>query len=56
MSTNLPRDIRAFLIGYQGNETPGACQETGLSDNLKFYENRLRCRPDGLFVDEALAQ
>ncbi|KIM61978.1 hypothetical protein SCLCIDRAFT_1215597 [Scleroderma citrinum Foug A] len=56
MSKNLPRDIRAFLIGYQGNETSGASQELGPNDNLEFYQNRLRCRPDGLLVDEALAQ
>ncbi|KAG6332813.1 hypothetical protein ID866_6277 [Astraeus odoratus] len=57
MSTNLPRDIRAFLRGYyQGNDLTTACQETGPSDNLEFYQNKLRCRPDGLLVDEILSQ
>ncbi|KAL4063302.1 opioid growth factor receptor conserved region-domain-containing protein [Scleroderma yunnanense] len=59
MSTNLPdlpRDIRAFLMGYQGNATPGAFQGTGPSDNLKFYQNQLRCRPDRLLVEDALTQ
>ncbi|KAG2364441.1 opioid growth factor receptor conserved region-domain-containing protein [Suillus spraguei] len=44
---SLPRDIRAFLSHYHGQtDDPQA------SDNLLFYQNRLRCQPDDLLISE----
>jgi hypothetical protein len=46
---SLPRDIRAFLARYPGQE-----DDPGASDNLLFYQNRLRCEPDYLLISEIL--
>jgi hypothetical protein len=44
---SFPRDIRAFLSHYHGQtDDPQA------SDNLLFYQNRLRCQPDNLLISE----
>ncbi|OBZ68903.1 Opioid growth factor receptor-like protein 1 [Grifola frondosa] len=47
MSLNIPIDVREFLDGYPDNQDEGS-----LSNNLRFYSNRLRCRPDNLLIDD----
>ncbi|KAJ3747119.1 opioid growth factor receptor conserved region-domain-containing protein [Lentinula detonsa] len=44
---NLPADIQEFLENY-----PYGSDDESLSDNLEFYRNRLRCRPDKLLVEQ----
>lgn len=44
---NLPSDIQEFLESY-----PNGSDDRSLSDNLQFYSNRLRCRPDNLLVEQ----
>ncbi|KAG1745939.1 opioid growth factor receptor conserved region-domain-containing protein [Suillus paluster] len=44
---SLPRDIRAFLSHYHGQ-----ADDAQASDNLLFYQNRLRCQPDDLLISE----
>ncbi|KAG1820701.1 hypothetical protein EV424DRAFT_1402010 [Suillus variegatus] len=44
---SLPRDIRAFLSHYHGQT-----DDSQASDNLLFYQNRLRCQPDDLLISE----
>ncbi|KAJ4481997.1 opioid growth factor receptor conserved region-domain-containing protein [Lentinula aciculospora] len=44
---NLPTDIQEFLDSY-----PDGSDDESLSDNLEFYSNRLRCRPDNLLVEQ----
>ncbi|OJA17192.1 hypothetical protein AZE42_00177 [Rhizopogon vesiculosus] len=46
---SLPRDIRAFLAHYPGQE-----DDPGASDNLLFYQNELFCQPDDLLISEIL--
>ncbi|KIK57209.1 hypothetical protein GYMLUDRAFT_46454 [Collybiopsis luxurians FD-317 M1] len=43
----LPIDIQEFLDRY-----PESRDDKSLSDNLEFYSNRLRCRPDNLRIEE----
>ncbi|KAI0916913.1 hypothetical protein AcW2_007178 [Taiwanofungus camphoratus] len=47
MTTSTPRDIRDFLDGY-----PNSTDRPLLKANLLFYQNKLRCRPDNLLIDE----
>jgi len=44
---SIPYDIREFLDDYPGFE-----DDPSQSDNLLFYENKLRCRPDRKLIDE----
>ena len=44
---SVPSDVREFLDGYPRNG-----DDAGLSANLEFYQNMLRCRPDNLLIDE----
>jgi hypothetical protein len=46
---SFPQDIRAFLAHYHGQE-----DDPGASDNLLFYRNQLRCKPDHLLISEIL--
>ncbi len=41
-----PHDIELFLAGYDDEDNLSA------TDNVKFYSNEIRCRPDGLLIDE----
>ncbi|KXN88256.1 Opioid growth factor receptor [Leucoagaricus sp. SymC.cos] len=43
----VPRDVLQFLNRY-----PSLEDDHEASQNLKFYSNALRCRPDGLLIDE----
>ena len=43
----LPRDVREFLDNY-----PSLPDDPSLNENLKFYSNQVRCRPDNLLIDE----
>ena len=43
----LPRDVREFLDNY-----PSLPDDPALNENLKFYSNQVRCRPDNLLIDE----
>lgn len=47
MPAVIPRDVREFLDGYPDNT-----DDRSLSDNLLFYSNELRCRPDNLYIDD----
>lgn len=47
MPAAIPRDIREFLDDYPDNT-----DDRSRSDNLLFYSNRLRCRPDNLRIDD----
>eukprot|EP00732_Lithocolla_globosa_P005285 Lithocolla_globosa_v1_NODE_5385_length_1249_cov_15.352596.p1 type:complete len:266 gc:universal NODE_5385_length_1249_cov_15.352596:891-94(-) len=40
-------DARTYLEGYPGQE-----DDLSINDNIKFYRNQLRSRPDGLLVEE----
>ncbi|KAJ7795600.1 opioid growth factor receptor conserved region-domain-containing protein [Mycena olivaceomarginata] len=44
---SIPRDVQEFLDGY-----PRGGNDPRQSDNLGFYSNTLRCRPDNLLVEE----
>ncbi|TFK74812.1 hypothetical protein BDN72DRAFT_759034 [Pluteus cervinus] len=43
----VPRDVRLFLDGY-----PDDSGDPDAKDNLEFYSNTRRCRPDRLLIDE----
>ncbi|KZT63783.1 hypothetical protein DAEQUDRAFT_679744 [Daedalea quercina L-15889] len=47
MSASIPRDVREFLDDYPDNG-----DDQTRSDNLLFYSNKLRCRPDNLYIDD----
>ncbi|KAK0188039.1 opioid growth factor receptor conserved region-domain-containing protein [Armillaria mellea] len=47
MNQNIPRDVLDFLTDYPSNSN-----NLSQSDNLLFYQNKLRCRPDRLTIDE----
>ncbi|PCH40588.1 hypothetical protein WOLCODRAFT_24194 [Wolfiporia cocos MD-104 SS10] len=47
MAASIPRDVREFLDDY-----PNLSDDPSSSDNLRFYSNELRCRPDNLLIDE----
>jgi len=44
---SIPRDVQEFIDNY-----PGVDEDTDASENLSFYSNTLRCRPDNKLVDE----
>jgi hypothetical protein len=44
---SIPADVQEFLDDY-----PGFDDEADLSNNLLFYQNKLRCRPDRKLIDE----
>ncbi|EAU85869.1 hypothetical protein CC1G_12327 [Coprinopsis cinerea okayama7 len=44
---SIPRDVQEFLDCY-----PDIDDEPDLSDNLLFYLNKLRCRPDRKLIEE----
>lgn len=46
--TTLPRDIRAFLENYPGDNS----DDELASANLEFYRNRRKCQPDNVLVSE----
>lgn len=48
---SLPKDIREFLDGY-----PRVLDDPSCDDNLQFYSNKRRCKPDNLLIDELHAQ
>ncbi|ESK95740.1 opioid growth factor receptor-like 1-like [Moniliophthora roreri MCA 2997] len=43
----IPRDVQEFLYRY-----PNGGDDRSQSANLKFYTNKLRCRPDNLLIEE----
>jgi len=43
----IPRDVQEFIDNY-----PGVDEDADASENLAFYSNTLRCRPDNKLVDE----
>jgi hypothetical protein len=43
----IPQDVQEFLDGY-----PDLCDDRSQSDNLKFYSNKLKCKPDRKLIDE----
>lgn len=47
MGAFVPRDVQEFLDGY-----PDLLDDRSLSDNLKFYSDELRCRPDRKLISE----
>ncbi|KZT09395.1 uncharacterized protein LAESUDRAFT_723156 [Laetiporus sulphureus 93-53] len=47
LSSSIPRDVREFLDDY-----PGTTDDGSLDANLRFYSNKLRCRPDNLLIEE----
>ena len=47
---SIPPDVVAFIEGYPAHVQQG--DDLDFNDNLNFYSNKLRCRPDGLLVDE----
>ena len=47
MTAPIPRDVREFLDSYPDNE-----DDNTLNDNLEFYQNKRRCRPDNCTIDE----
>ncbi|KAF5311698.1 hypothetical protein D9611_009418 [Ephemerocybe angulata] len=44
---SIPRDVQEFLDYY-----PGLDDDTSRSDNLLFYQNKARCRPDRMLIEE----
>ncbi|KAJ3567042.1 hypothetical protein NP233_g6618 [Leucocoprinus birnbaumii] len=44
---SIPRDVREFIDEY-----PGVGDDPNASENLLFYSNALRCRPDNHLIDE----
>jgi hypothetical protein len=44
---SIPRDVQEFLQDY-----PSQDDDPRQNANLHFYQNTLRCRPDGLLIDE----
>ncbi|CCM04122.1 uncharacterized protein FIBRA_06283 [Fibroporia radiculosa] len=51
MSSTIPRDVREFLDDYPDNP-----DDSSSSSNLLFYTNKLRCRPDNLYIDDVHEQ
>ncbi|KAK7048486.1 OGFr-N domain-containing protein [Favolaschia claudopus] len=47
MTTSIPRDVQEFLDSY-----PHGSNDTRQADNLGFYTNALRSRPDELLIEE----
>jgi hypothetical protein len=47
MGAFVPRDVQEFLDGY-----PDLPDDPSQSDNLKFFSNELRCRPDRKLISE----
>ncbi|KIY72009.1 hypothetical protein CYLTODRAFT_389511 [Cylindrobasidium torrendii FP15055 ss-10] len=47
MSTDIPRDVLEFLQGYPNESS----NDSSLTANLLFYQNKARCRPDNLLID-----
>lgn len=43
----IPGDVQEFLDRY-----PDLDDDPNQSDNLLFYQNKLRCRPDRKLIDE----
>ncbi|KAH7336899.1 opioid growth factor receptor conserved region-domain-containing protein [Rhizoctonia solani] len=50
--SSIPHDVKEFLDGYPNNDHINETDRRQL--NLKFYSNELKCRPDGLLVEELL--
>ncbi len=48
----IPASMADYRAGYPGR----SFDDTSLNDNLKFYRGEIRCRPDGLFIDELHAR
>jgi hypothetical protein len=44
---SIPRDVQEFLDEY-----PGVMDDPSSTENLEFYSNNLRCRPDNRTIDE----
>ncbi|KAF8895372.1 opioid growth factor receptor conserved region-domain-containing protein [Infundibulicybe gibba] len=44
---SIPRDVKEFLDGY-----PDAPNDLESSENLRFYRNTQRCRPDNRLIQE----
>jgi hypothetical protein len=44
---SIPRDVREFLDNY-----PRDGDDPTRSENLQFYSNELRCRPDRCLIEE----
>lgn len=44
---SIPKDVQEFLDGY-----PDIEHDPSQSDNLLFYQNELRCRPDRKLIDD----
>ncbi|KAF8746718.1 Opioid growth factor receptor (OGFr) conserved region, partial [Rhizoctonia solani] len=49
--SSIPYDVKEFLDGYPNNQTVNA--RSG-KQNLSFYSNELKCRPDGLLIEDLL--
>ena len=47
MGASIPRDVQEFLDGY-----PDLRDDDFRSNNLKFYSNELKCRPDRKLIAE----
>jgi len=47
MRASVPQDVQEFLDGY-----PDLRDDHSQSDNLKFYSNELKCRPDRKLISE----
>lgn len=47
LTMQIPRDVREFIDDY-----PGIGDDANASENLGFYSNTLRCRPDNQLIDE----
>ena len=47
MGAFIPRDVQEFLDGY-----PDLHDDRSQSNNLKFYSDDLRCRPDRKLISE----
>ncbi|KAI0074117.1 hypothetical protein K474DRAFT_1710122 [Panus rudis PR-1116 ss-1] len=43
----IPRDVREFLDGYPDHE-----DDPTQNANLEFYQNKRKCRPDNVTIDE----
>ncbi|CAE6439070.1 unnamed protein product [Rhizoctonia solani] len=52
MFSSIPHDVKDFLDGYPDNDHINETDRRQL--NLKFYSNELKCRPDGLLIEELL--
>lgn len=50
--SSIPYDVKEFLDGYPENDHIDAADIRQL--NLKFYSNEVKCRPDGLLIEELL--